>query len=44
VQKHFTAGSFYYVVEEESGQIVGFVTGGPEQDGDPIYRGEIYAL
>jgi ribosomal protein S18 acetylase RimI-like enzyme len=44
VQKHFTAGSFYYVVEDECGETVGFVTGGPEKDGDPIYRGEIYAL
>lgn len=43
-RRHFTAGSFYYVVEEEGGEIVGFVTGGPEKDGDPIYRGEIYAL
>jgi ribosomal protein S18 acetylase RimI-like enzyme len=41
---HFGAGGFYYVAEEPSGQVVGFVTGGPERDGDPIYRGEIYAL
>lgn len=44
VQKSFGAGGFYYVVQEEEGQIVGFVTGGPERDGDPLYRGEIYAL
>ncbi|HLK59431.1 MAG TPA: GNAT family N-acetyltransferase [Chthonomonadaceae bacterium] len=35
---------FCYVVEEIGGEIVGFASGGPERDGDPIYRGELYTL
>jgi ribosomal protein S18 acetylase RimI-like enzyme len=33
-----------YVAEETSGNIVGFVSGGPERSGDPIYTGEVYAI
>lgn len=38
------ANSFLFVAEEESGQIVGFVRGGPSRKDDPRYPGEIYAL
>ena len=32
------------VAEDESGQIVGFASGGPERTGDPVYQGELYAI
>jgi GNAT superfamily N-acetyltransferase len=35
---------FIYVVEEELGEIVGFIWGGRERSGDPIYKSELYAL
>ena len=35
---------FVYVAEDESGQIVGFASGGPERIGDPVYTGELYAI
>jgi ribosomal protein S18 acetylase RimI-like enzyme len=31
-------------VAETDGRIVGFVAGGAEHEGDPIYRGEVYAI
>lgn len=31
-------------VDEEDGQVVGFVSVGPERSEDPVYQGEIYAL
>ncbi len=34
---------FVYVAEQD-GNIVGFASGGPERSGDPLYKGEIYAL
>lgn len=33
-----------YVAEDASGQVVGFADGGPERSGDPVYRGELYAI
>lgn len=33
-----------YVAEEENGNVVGFASGGPERSGDPVYRGEVYAI
>jgi GNAT superfamily N-acetyltransferase len=33
-----------YVAEETPGSIVGFVSGGPERSGDPVYAGEVYAI
>ncbi len=33
-----------FVAEDEAGKIVGFVDGGPEREGDPVYRGELYAI
>lgn len=38
---------FVFVAEScpgESGEIVGFAVGGPERDGDPVYKGELYAI
>jgi ribosomal protein S18 acetylase RimI-like enzyme len=35
---------FYYVVEDDSGGIIGFVNGGPERTNDPDYKGELYAI
>jgi len=32
------------VAETEDGEIIGFVSGGPERLDDPEYRGEIYAV
>ena len=36
-------GSFTYVAERD-GQPVGFAWGGPERDGSPDFRGELYAI
>ncbi|GAC1657406.1 MAG: GNAT family N-acetyltransferase [Ktedonobacteraceae bacterium] len=36
--------TYHYVAENESGQIMGFVSGGPERNHDPIYKGELYAI
>ena len=32
------------VAETEGGDIVGFAGGGPEREGDEVYRGELYAI
>jgi GNAT superfamily N-acetyltransferase len=32
------------MVAEQDGQIVGFVSGGPERSGDSLYSGEVYAI
>ena len=36
--------SFVYVAEDARSQIAGFVSGGPERRGDPVYTGELYAI
>ena len=36
--------SFTCVAEDEEGRIVGFASGGPERTGDPVYKGELYAI
>ena len=36
--------SYVYVAEDESRHIVGFVSGGAERKGDPLYKGELYAI
>ena len=33
-----------FVAEKVGGEIVGFADGGPEREGDPVYRGELYAI
>lgn len=35
---------FAYVVEDETGQVVGFALGGIDREDRPDYRGEIYAI
>jgi ribosomal protein S18 acetylase RimI-like enzyme len=35
---------FISVAEDDAGQIIGFASGGPEREGDPDYRGELYAI
>jgi ribosomal protein S18 acetylase RimI-like enzyme len=36
--------TFMFVAEDERSQIVGFVAGGPERDGNPGHQGEVYAI
>jgi GNAT superfamily N-acetyltransferase len=36
--------SFVYVAEDEAGSVVGFASGGPEREGNPDYKGELYAI
>jgi GNAT superfamily N-acetyltransferase len=36
--------SFIHVAETSDGEVVGFVSAGPERQGDDTYKGEIYAL
>ncbi len=33
-----------FVAETEGGEVVGFAGGGPEREGDEVYRGELYAI
>jgi ribosomal protein S18 acetylase RimI-like enzyme len=33
-----------YVAEDESRNIVGFATCGPDRDNDPVYKGELYGI
>ncbi len=44
IQARTDGGGVVYVAEDEAGQIVGFAAGGPERNGDPVYRGEVYAI
>jgi ribosomal protein S18 acetylase RimI-like enzyme len=43
-----TGSQFMYVAEADLGnnrkRIVGFAMGGPERTGDPVYKGEVYAI
>jgi ribosomal protein S18 acetylase RimI-like enzyme len=34
----------FFVAEQEPGQVIGFASCGPERDGNPVYRGEMYAI
>ncbi len=34
----------YFVAEDVDGKIIGFACGGPEREGHPIYKGELYAI
>jgi GNAT superfamily N-acetyltransferase len=38
------SGSLVYVAEAADGNVVGFAAGGRERSGDPVYRGELYAI
>jgi GNAT superfamily N-acetyltransferase len=35
---------FVYVAEDATGRVIGFASGGPEREGDPVYTGELYAI
>jgi GNAT superfamily N-acetyltransferase len=35
---------FIYVAEDKPGNVVGFIWGGPEHNGDSIYKGELHAI
>jgi GNAT superfamily N-acetyltransferase len=39
-----TAAGGVYVAVQDTGEVVGFASGGPERSGDAVYRGELYAL
>jgi GNAT superfamily N-acetyltransferase len=34
----------FNLVAEEAGKIIGFASGGPERNNDPIYKGELHAI
>lgn len=34
----------FFIAEKAPGDIIGFASCGPERDGDPIYKGEMYAI
>ncbi len=36
--------NFTLVAVDLAEQIIGFASGGPEREGDPVYRGEVYAI
>jgi ribosomal protein S18 acetylase RimI-like enzyme len=38
------SNSFLYVAESSPEELIGFVSAGPEREGDPIYKGELYAI
>ena len=35
---------FAYLVEDDAGEVMGFVSGGPEREGGLAFKGEIYAI
>jgi GNAT superfamily N-acetyltransferase len=39
-----TSDGFIYVAEDEAGNVVGFIWGGPEHNGDSLYKGELHAI
>jgi len=39
-----TPSSCVYVAAQDTGEVVGFASGGPERRGNALYRGELYAL
>lgn len=41
---HSVRGEFTFVVESDQAEIVGFASGGPEREADPVYRGELLAI
>jgi L-amino acid N-acyltransferase YncA len=43
-QQTFELGKAVFVAEDEAGNIVGFANGGVERSGDPVYKGELYAI
>src|SRR5215470_14170692 len=39
-----TSSRCVYVAAQHTGEIVGFASGGPERNGNAVYRGELYAI
>ena len=39
-----TPSGCVYVAVQDTGEIVGFASGGPERSGNALYRGELYAI
>jgi GNAT superfamily N-acetyltransferase len=39
-----TPSGCVYVAAQDTGEIVGFASGGPERSGNAVYRGELYAI
>jgi GNAT superfamily N-acetyltransferase len=39
-----TPSGCVYVAAQDTGEIVGFASGGPERSGNALYRGELYAI
>jgi GNAT superfamily N-acetyltransferase len=39
-----TLSGCVYVAAQDTGEIVGFASGGPERSGNAVYRGELYAI
>ncbi|OYD98836.1 GNAT family N-acetyltransferase [Nostoc sp. 'Peltigera membranacea cyanobiont' 213] len=44
ILSNITQDDFTYITEDETGQIVGFASGGKERTGDCLYQGELYAI
>ncbi len=44
ILKNSHNNGFVYVAENEPGEIVGFVSAGPGQAGEPEFKGEVYAI
>jgi GNAT superfamily N-acetyltransferase len=39
-----TPSGCVYVAAQDTGEVVGFASGGPERSGNALYRGELYAI
>jgi len=39
-----SGNKYRFVAVNEEGQIVGFVSGGPKRNGDPVYQAELYSI
>jgi len=42
--ENLKSSEFVFVAEEEPGNVVGFLFGGPERTDNSVYKGEIYAI
>jgi GNAT superfamily N-acetyltransferase len=40
----YASTNFVYVAEDDGGNIIGFVSGGKERNGDTVYTGELYTI
>src|ERR1700719_3959611 len=41
---HASDNRYRFVAVNDEGQVVGFVSGGPKRNGDPIYEAELYSI